>query len=111
MRGINCQHSISRPMFRNSKFRQLSRRVRLHLDSYMWTLNKPTHLSSCSDGNPVSNHDTVNDCFPEPCHSDPGLDIGYVPAGPDAFFRWSGQFGPQQLIFYWPAGPVDFFFF
>ena len=38
-----------------------------------------------------------------------GLDIGYVPAGPDAFFRWSGQFGPQQLIFYWPAGPVDFF--
>ena len=37
---------------------------------------------------------------------DPGLDIGYVPAGPDAFFRWSGQFGPQQLIFYWPAGPV-----
>ena len=42
---------------------------------------------------------------------DPGLDIGYVPAGPDAFFRWSGQFGPQQLIFYWPGGPVDFFFF
>ena len=40
-----------------------------------------------------------------------GLDIGYVPAGPDAFFRWSGQFGPQQLIFYWPAGPVDYFFF
>ena len=39
-----------------------------------------------------------------------GLDIGYVPAGPDAFFRWSGQFGPQQLIFYWPAGPVDFIF-
>ena len=37
----------------------------------------------------------------------PGLDIGYVPAGPDAFFRWSGQFGPQQLIFY---GPVDFYF-
>ena len=37
-----------------------------------------------------------------------GLDIGYVPAGPDAFFRWSGQFGPQQLIFYWPAGPVVF---
>ena len=36
-----------------------------------------------------------------------GLDIGYVPAGPDAFFRWSGQFGPQQLIFYWPAGPGD----
>ena len=41
----------------------------------------------------------------------PGLDIGYVPAGPDAFFRWSGQFGPQQLIFYWPARSVDFFFF
>ena len=40
-----------------------------------------------------------------------GLDIGYVPAGPDAFLRWSGQFGPQQLIFYWPAGSVDFFFF
>ena len=41
----------------------------------------------------------------EMCHPiDPmkyaGLDIGYVPAGPDAFFRWSGQFGPQQLIFY-----------
>ena len=36
--------------------------------------------------------------------------IGYVPAGPYAFFRWSGQFGPQQLILYWPAGPVDFFF-
>ena len=41
----------------------------------------------------------------------PGLDIGYVPAGPDAFFRWSGQFGPQQLIFYWPAGPVFYFYF
>ena len=40
-----------------------------------------------------------------------GLDIGYVPAGQDAFFRWSGQFGPQQLIFYWPDGPVDFLFF
>ena len=40
-----------------------------------------------------------------------GLDIGYVPARPDAFFRWSGQFGPQQLNLYWPAGPVDFFFF
>ena len=26
-----------------------------------------------------------------------GLDIGYVPAGPDALFRWSGYFGPQQL--------------
>ena len=40
-----------------------------------------------------------------------GLDIGYVPAGPDAFFRWSGQFGPQQLILYWPAGPVFFILF
>ena len=39
-----------------------------------------------------------------------GLDIGYVPAGPDAFFTWSGQFGPQQLIFYWPAGPVDYIY-
>ena len=35
-----------------------------------------------------------------------GLDIGYVPAVPHAFFRLSGQFGPQQFIFYWPAGPV-----
>ena len=34
-----------------------------------------------------------------------GLDIGYVPAGPDAFFRWSGQFGPQQFFFFF------FFFF
>ena len=37
-----------------------------------------------------------------------GLDIGYVPAGPRAFFRQSGQFGPQQFIFCWPAGPVTF---
>ena len=37
-----------------------------------------------------------------------GLDIGYVPAGPHAFFRSSGQFGPQQLILWWPAGPVAF---
>ena len=37
-----------------------------------------------------------------------GLDIGYVPAGPRAFFRLSGQFGPQQFIFCWPAGPVTF---
>ena len=35
-----------------------------------------------------------------------GLDIGYVPAGPHAFFRSSGQFGPQQFILCWPAGPV-----
>ena len=40
-----------------------------------------------------------------------GLDIGYVPAGPHAFLRLSGQFGPLQLIFHWPEGPVDFFFF
>ena len=37
-----------------------------------------------------------------------GLDIGYVPAGPRAFYRLSGQFGPQQFIFCWPAGPVTF---
>ena len=29
-----------------------------------------------------------------------GLDIGYVPAGPHAFLRLSGQFGPLQLIFH-----------
>ena len=40
-----------------------------------------------------------------------GLDIGYVPAGTHAFLRLSGQFGPLQLIFHWPEGPVDFFFF
>ena len=40
-----------------------------------------------------------------------GLDIGYVPAGSHAFLRLSGQFGPLQLIFHWPEGPVDFFFF
>ena len=50
-----------------------------------------------------------------------GLDIGYVqPAVPNAFFRssgqnaffWSsGQFGPQQFILCWPAGPVAFDFF
>ena len=40
-----------------------------------------------------------------------GLDIGYVPAGSHAFLRLSGQFGPLQLIFPWPLGPVDFFFF
>ena len=37
-----------------------------------------------------------------------GLDIGYVPAGPHAFFRSSGQFGPQQFILCWPAGPNPF---
>ena len=37
-----------------------------------------------------------------------GLDIGYVPAGPHAFFRSSGQFRPQQFILCWPAGPVAF---
>ena len=41
----------------------------------------------------------------------PGLDIGYVPALPHAFFRLSGQFGPQQLILCWPEGPVAFQFF
>ena len=40
----------------------------------------------------------------------PGLDIGYVPVGPHAFLRLSGQFGLLQLIFHWPKGPVDFFF-
>ena len=40
-----------------------------------------------------------------------GLDIGYVPAGPDAFFRWSGQFGPQQLIFDFFSNIFFFFFF
>ena len=40
-----------------------------------------------------------------------GLDIGYVPAGPDAFLRLSGQFGPPPFIFHWPEGPVFFFFF
>ena len=40
-----------------------------------------------------------------------GLDIGYVPAGPNAFLRLSGQFGPPQFIFHWPKGPVFFFFF
>ena len=44
-------------------------------------------------------------------HGGTGLDIGYVPAGPHAFLRLSGQFGPLQLIFHWPLGPVDFFFF
>ena len=39
-----------------------------------------------------------------------GLDIGYVPAVPHAFLRLSGQFGPLQLIFHWPEGPVVFFF-
>ena len=34
-----------------------------------------------------------------------GLDIGYVPAGPHAFLRLSGQFGPPQFMFHF------FFFF
>ena len=38
-----------------------------------------------------------------------GLDIGYVPAGPNAFLRLSGQFGPPLFIFHWPEGPVFFF--
>ena len=29
-----------------------------------------------------------------------GLDIGYVPAGPHAFLRLSGQFGPPQFIYF-----------
>ena len=37
-----------------------------------------------------------------------GLDIGYVPAGPQEFVTLSGQLGPQQLILCWPAGPVAF---
>ena len=37
-----------------------------------------------------------------------GLDIGYVPAGPHAFFRSSGQFGPQQLILCWPPEAIGF---
>ena len=40
-----------------------------------------------------------------------GLDIGYVPAGLHAFLRLLGQFGPLQLIFHWPEGPVDFILF
>ena len=40
-----------------------------------------------------------------------GLDIGYVPAGPHAFLRLSGQFGPPQFIFHWPEGPVFFVLF
>ena len=40
-----------------------------------------------------------------------GLDIGYVPAVPHAFLRLSGQFGPPQIIFHWPEGPVVLFFF
>ena len=45
---------------------------------------------------------------PEKSSLHTGLDIGYVPAGPHAFFRSSGQFGPQQFILCWPAGPVSF---
>ena len=45
------------------------------------------------------------------CHEiNPGLDIGYVPAGPHAFLRLSGQFGPPQFIFHWPEGPFFYFF-
>ena len=41
----------------------------------------------------------------------PGLDMYWlcVPAGPHAFLRLSGQFGPPQFIFHWPKGPVFFF--
>ena len=41
----------------------------------------------------------------------PGLDIGYVTAGPHAILRLSGQFGPPQFIFHWSEGPVFFFNF
>ena len=34
-----------------------------------------------------------------------------MPAGPHAFFRLSGQFGPPQFIFHWPEGPVFLFLF
>ena len=40
-----------------------------------------------------------------------GLDIGYVPAGPHAFLRLSGQFGPLQLIFHWPEASGFIFYF
>ena len=46
-----------------------------------------------------------------PYLSTPGLDIGYMPAGPHAFLRLSGQSGPPQLIFHWPEGPVFLFFY
>ena len=36
------------------------------------------------------------------CETITGLDIGYVPAGPHAFLRLSGQSGPPQFIFHWP---------
>ena len=39
------------------------------------------------------------------------LTLAMCPLGPHAFLRLSGQFGPLQLIFHWPEGPVDFFFF
>ena len=37
----------------------------------------------------MMSRDIISNC-PECNHGNPGLDIGYVPAGPDAFFRWSG---------------------
>ena len=40
-----------------------------------------------------------------------GLDIGYVHAGPNAFLRLSGQFGPPQFIFHWPEGQCFFKYF
>ena len=39
-----------------------------------------------------------------------GLDIGYVPAGPDAFFRSSGQFRPKTIHFILARGASGFFF-
>ena len=50
----------------------------------------------------------INQKLSQPRSYMPGLDIGYVPAGPHAFFRSSGQFGPQPFILCWPAGPVAF---
>ena len=44
-------------------------------------------------------------------NSSAGLDIGYVPAGPHAFLRLSGQFGPPQFTFHWAEGQWIFFFF
>ena len=39
--SADCVHSSSVNMFKN-RISQLSRRGRIHLDSYMWTLDKPT---------------------------------------------------------------------
>ena len=52
----------------------------------------------------VCNKSVADNCIQCPS----GLDIGYVPAGPHAFLRLSGQFGPLQLI---PVASGFFFFF